>query len=114
MAFYHLDNSLQYLSSLSYDLFEEPLRFDGRGLALDNSSYYTGLRALMLGVGGVSPDAADADVILHELGHGIHHQIVPDWAVGHTGAIGEGVGDYWAGSASYRTQYLDAARRSGI
>ncbi|MCV5857457.1 hypothetical protein OFN53_43225, partial [Escherichia coli] len=48
MAFYHLDNSLQYLSSLSYDLFEEPLRFDGRGLALDNSSYYTGSRALML------------------------------------------------------------------
>ncbi|EJL7849288.1 proprotein convertase P-domain-containing protein [Vibrio parahaemolyticus] len=111
MAFYHLDNSLQYLSSLSYDLFEEPLRFDGRGLALDNSSYYTGSRALMLGVGGVSPDAADADVILHELGHGIHYQIVPDWAYGHTGAIGEGVGDYWAGSASYRTQYLDAARR---
>ncbi|EOX4459269.1 proprotein convertase P-domain-containing protein [Vibrio antiquarius] len=111
MAFYHLDSSLQYLSSLSYDLFEEPLRFDGRGLALDNSSYYTGSRALMLGVGGVSPDAADADVILHELGHGIHYQIVPDWAYGHTGAIGEGVGDYWAGSASYRTQYLDAARR---
>ncbi|MDF2152677.1 proprotein convertase P-domain-containing protein [Vibrio sp. CAU 1672] len=110
MAYYHLDHSLQYLSSLTYDLFEQPLRFDGRGLAKDNSSYYLGPRAVLFGIGGASADALDADVILHELGHGIHYQIVPDWAYGHTGAIGEGVGDYWAGSASYRTQYLDAAR----
>ncbi|MGD1448135.1 proprotein convertase P-domain-containing protein [Vibrio harveyi] len=111
MAFYHLDNSIQYLRSINYDLFNAPLRFDGRGLAKDNSTYYYGPRALMLGVGGVSPDAVDADVVLHEFGHGVHYQIVPDWAYGHTGAIAEGFADYWAGSASYRTQYQDATRR---
>ncbi|EPF1750850.1 proprotein convertase P-domain-containing protein [Vibrio alginolyticus] len=111
MAFYHLDSSIQYLTSLTYDLFDEPLRFDARGLSKDNSTYYYGPKALMLGVGGVSPDAVDADVVIHELGHGIHYQIVPDWAYGHTGAIAEGFADYWAGSASYRTQYLDASRR---
>lgn len=111
MAFYHLDTSLKYLESLSYQLFDDPLRFDGRGLSLDNSSYYYGPRVVTFGIGGASPDAVDSDVVLHELGHGIHYQAVPDWAYGHTGAIGEGVGDYWAGSASYRSQYLDASRR---
>ncbi|MEF1335932.1 proprotein convertase P-domain-containing protein, partial [Vibrio rotiferianus] len=102
---------LQYLTSLTYDLFDEPLRFDARGLSKDNSTYYYGPKALMLGVGGVSPDAVDADVVIHELGHGIHYQIVPDWAYGHTGAIAEGFADYWAGSASYRIQYSYASRR---
>lgn len=77
MAFYHLDSSLRYLASLNYTLFREPLRFDARGLAKDNSSYYYGPRAVMFGIGGASPDAIDADVIRHELGHGIHYQIVP-------------------------------------
>ncbi|MEZ8106061.1 proprotein convertase P-domain-containing protein [Vibrio cortegadensis] len=111
MAFYHLDSSMQYLTSLAYDLFDEPLRFDARGLSKDNSTYYYGPKALMLGVGGVSPDAVDGDVVLHEFGHGIHYQIVPDWAYGHTGAIAEGFADYWAGSASYKIQYLDTSRR---
>ncbi|EGR0056096.1 proprotein convertase P-domain-containing protein [Vibrio vulnificus] len=111
MAFYHLDHSLEYTKTLGYALFNEPLKFDGRGLSANNSTYYKGPQAAMFGLGGVSPDAMDADVILHELGHGIHYQIVPDWAYGHSGAIGEGFGDYWAGSHSYRQQYLDAARR---
>ena len=52
MAFYHLDNSIQYLASLTYNLFTQPVRFDARGLALDNSSYYYGPQALMFGIGG--------------------------------------------------------------
>lgn len=111
MAFYHLDHSLEYIQALGYPLFSDPLKFDARGLSANNSSYYKGPQAAFFGVGGVSPDAMDADVILHELGHGIHYQIVPDWAYGHAGAIGEGFGDYWAGSYSYRQQYLDASRR---
>ncbi|KJY78797.1 hypothetical protein TW74_12230 [Vibrio nigripulchritudo] len=107
MAFYHLDHSLQYLSSLGSDLFSEPVSFDGRGLSQDNSAYYFGPKAAMFGITG-SPDAIDADVVIHELGHGIHYQIVPDWGYGHTGAIGEGFGDYWAGSYSYRVQYAQS------
>ncbi|WP_261905078.1 proprotein convertase P-domain-containing protein [Vibrio fortis] len=108
MAFTHLDQSLRYIEGLGFSVFEQPLEFDGRGLSADNSTYYYGPKATLFGIAGGSPDALDADVILHELGHGIHYQIVRDWAYGHTGAIGEGFGDYWAGSFSFRAQYEDA------
>ncbi|WP_250132396.1 propeptide, peptidase, partial [Vibrio crassostreae] len=111
MVFAHLDQSLRYISSLGFDVFDAPLEFDGRGLSADNSTYYYGPKATLFGVGGGSPDALDGDVILHELGHGIHYHIVKDWAYGHTGAIGEGFGDYWAGSFSFRTQYENAQTR---
>ncbi|MCH1924188.1 proprotein convertase P-domain-containing protein [Shewanella sp. C32] len=111
MAFYHLNASLDYVSSLGFSLFNQPLEFDARGLASNNSAFYKGPNAALFGVGGPSPDALDADVIIHELGHGLSYAIVPDWGYGHTGAIGEGFGDYWAGSYSYRVQYQDAARR---
>ncbi|CAK4074299.1 proprotein convertase P-domain-containing protein [Vibrio sp. 16] len=101
MAFYHIDESLRYVESLGYSLFTEPVVFDGRGLSNNNSSYFLGPKAAMFGIGG-SPDAIDADIVIHELAHGIHYQIVPDWAYGHTGAMAEGFADYWAGSASYR------------
>lgn len=102
MAFYQIDQSLQYLESLGYQLFSEPVKFDAQGLANNNSSYYFGPKALMFGVDGGSADALDADVVIHELAHGIHYHILPDWAYGHTGAIAEGFADYWAGSNSYR------------
>ncbi|CAH7151238.1 P/Homo B domain-containing protein [Vibrio chagasii] len=111
MVFAHLDQSLRYISNLGFDLFDAPLEFDGRGLSADNSTYYYGPKATLFGIGGGSPDALDGDVILHELGHGIHYHIVKDWAYGHTGAIGEGFGDYWAGSFSFRSQYQDAQTR---
>ncbi|MEZ8387318.1 propeptide, peptidase, partial [Vibrio splendidus] len=111
MVFAHLDQSLRYIRSLGFDLFDAPLEFDGRGLSADNSTYYYGPKAVLFGIGGGSPDALDGDVILHELGHGIHYHIVKDWAYGHTGAIGEGFGDYWAGSFSFRTQYENAQTR---
>ncbi|MBP3154907.1 proprotein convertase P-domain-containing protein [Aliivibrio fischeri] len=108
MAFAHLNASAKYIQSLGFSVFNAPIDFDARGLIADNSTYYYGPKALLLGVGGGSPDALDADVLLHELGHSIHYHIVPDWAYGHTGAIGEGFGDYWAGSYSYRQQFTDA------
>ena len=108
MAFYHLDLSARYIESLGFDIFNDPILFDARGLAANNSTYYYGPKAAIFGIGGGSPDTLDGDIVLHELGHGIHYHIVPDWAYGHTGAIGEGFGDYWAGSYSYRTQFEDA------
>ncbi|KQA99056.1 proconvertase P-domain protein [Vibrio metoecus] len=103
MAFAHLDSSIQYLTSLGYPL-QEPILFDAAALSANNSSYYVGPNAILFGQGG-SPDALDADIIWHEFGHAIHYQIVPDWAYGHTGALGEGFGDYWAGAHSYRNQF---------
>ncbi|WP_432454854.1 proprotein convertase P-domain-containing protein [Agarivorans sp. QJM3NY_29] len=105
MAFYQLDQSIQYLESLGYNLFSGPIRFDARGLGDNNSSYFMGPKAVMFGLGGGSPDALDADVVVHELGHAIHYHIVPDWGYGHSGAMAEGFADYWAGSNSYRKLY---------
>ncbi|WP_159650799.1 proprotein convertase P-domain-containing protein [Vibrio atypicus] len=109
MAFYHIDESLRYVESLGYNLFDSPVLFDARGLSNNNSSYFYGPKAAMFGIGG-SPDAIDADVVIHELGHGVHYQIVKDWAYGHTGAMGEGFADYWAGSASYRKLYQQGSK----
>ncbi|WP_154173893.1 proprotein convertase P-domain-containing protein [Vibrio metoecus] len=103
MAFAHLDSSIQYLTSLGYPI-QEPILFDAAALSANNSSYYVGPNAILFGQGG-SPDALDADIIWHEFGHAIHYQIVPDWAYGHSGALGEGFGDYWAGAHSYRNQF---------
>jgi subtilisin-like proprotein convertase family protein len=108
MAFYQIDQSLRYLESLGYSLFSGAVEFDGRGLSNNNSSYFKGPKAAMFGIGG-SPDAIDADVVLHELAHGIHYQIVPDWGYGHTGAMAEGFADYWAGSNSYRKLYEEGS-----
>lgn len=109
MAFYHIDASLRYVESLGYSLFDQPVQMDARGLSNNNSSYFYGPKAAMFGIGG-SPDAIDADVVIHELGHGIHYQIVKDWAYGHTGAMAEGFADYWAGSASYRKLYQQGSK----
>lgn len=101
-AFYHIDNSFRYINgTLGIPLvplqnngvvFFDPHSFNGA----DNSSYGGG--ALNFGEGGVD-DAEDADVILHELGHGLH-----DWLTGgslsQVNGLSEGSGDYWAQSYS--------------
>ncbi|MEL6117820.1 proprotein convertase P-domain-containing protein [Photobacterium sp. SP02] len=106
-AFYHLDHSLQYLESLGFRgelaVFRAPLKIDAQGQSSNNSTYLTDVGILAMGVGGV-PDSEDADVVLHEFGHAINYQLVPDWKGGDSEAIGEGFGDYWAGAYSFWVQ----------
>ncbi|MEI8594742.1 proprotein convertase P-domain-containing protein [Photobacterium sp. Hal280] len=106
-AFYHLDQSLQYLASLGFTgeraLFTAPLKMDAQGQSTNNSTYLDDVSILSMGVGGV-PDSEDADVVLHEFGHAINEMLIPDWKGGDTGAIGEGFGDYWAGAYSFWVQ----------
>ncbi len=71
--------------------------FDAHGFnGADNSSYSGGTARLQFGEGCVD-DAEDSDVVIHELGHGIHH-----WLVGtgggpsNTDGLSEGFGDYVA------------------
>jgi zinc metalloprotease ZmpB len=107
-AFYHIDKSMRYINQTlgipctPYQaanggvVFFDPSAYTGTEAQMDQSSYSNG--ALRFGEGYVD-DAEDADVILHELGHGIH-----DWITGgglsQVNGLSEGCGDYWAVSYS--------------
>lgn len=104
MCYYHIDASMRYLNTtlgvaiMPYQ-YTGGVRFDPSGLSgADNSHYLGGSGRLAFGEGGVD-DAEDADVIIHELGHGLH-----DWAtaggLSQVNGLSEGSGDYWAASYS--------------
>jgi hypothetical protein len=101
-AFYHIDKSLRYINE-TLGIVCVPLTnngvlwFDPSGVDGEDNSYYTN-GTLTFGEGGVD-DAEDADVILHELGHGLHDWITGGNSSSATG-LGEGSGDYWAMSYS--------------
>lgn len=101
-AYYHIDNNLRYINE-TLGILCKPLTnggilwFDPSAVDGDDNSFYDN-GTLQFGEGGVD-DAEDADVILHELGHGIH-----DWITGgnlsQVNGLSEGFGDYWAVSYS--------------
>jgi len=103
-AYWHLDNNLRYINqTLGITCIPTSnggvLAFDPHGESgADNSHYDPNSQILVFGEGGVD-DAEDADVVLHELGHGIH-----DWLTGgnlsQVNGLSEGCGDYWAQSYS--------------
>lgn len=101
-AFWHIDNNMRYINEeLGITLVPSgnggKVRFDPHGWdGADNSYYNPSGQFLVFGEGCVD-DAEDADVVLHELGHGIHF-----WLTNNNGSglISEGCGDYWAQSYS--------------
>lgn len=101
-TYYHVDKCMRYINntlgiSLIPHQYAGGVRFDPHGLnGADNSHYSPGSGEIAFGEGCVD-DAEDADVVIHELGHGIH-----DWLTnGSTaGQFGEGSGDYIAQSYS--------------
>ncbi len=99
MVYYHATQSLLRFESLGFFLPRlRSLRLDPHGFqGKDNSHYSPSGNWISFGTGGVD-DAEDADVIWHEYGHAIHYTIVPGWGGGDCAALGEGYGDYWAGS----------------
>ncbi len=108
MTYFHLDQSQRYMQSLGFagasGIQEGSIGADTDGFSgADNSAYYPGTNRLTFGHGCVD-DNEDADVILHEYGHAINHDIVTSWFGGDSGAIGEGFGDYWGASYSYGTE----------
>ncbi len=108
-TYFHIDQNQRYMQSLGFTgtkgIIERPLDVDTDGLNGDDNSHYSyGGSTDYLAFGhGCVDDNEDADVILHEYGHGIQHNINSSWSGGDTGAMGEGFGDYWAGSYSYST-----------
>jgi len=104
MTYYHLDKNQRYMQSLGFTgergIQQVQINVDSDGLGgADNSHYIPGSNRVAFGHGCVD-DNEDADVILHEYGHAIHYSINSNWTGGDTGAMGEGFGDYWAGSYS--------------
>jgi len=103
-AYYHIDQMMRYVNgTLGIRVmpfqYTGGVRFDPSGFnGLDNSHYLLSTGQLAFGEGGVD-DAEDADVILHELGHGLH-----DWltagGLSQVDGLSEGVGDYVAQSYS--------------
>lgn len=104
IVYFHIDQSQRYLQALGYTggrgIQDRSIPADSDGDSGADNSYFdpTGNR-VSFGHGGVD-DSEDADVILHEYGHAIEYGINPAFDGGDTGAIGEGFGDYWAGSYS--------------
>ena len=102
-VYYHLDTFLRYINEtlgipvLPFQ-YVGGVKFDPHGLSGADNSHYTSAGILAFGDGGVD-DSEDADVVIHELGHGIH-----DWVtngnLSQTDGLSEGVGDYFAVSYS--------------
>jgi subtilisin-like proprotein convertase family protein len=110
MTYFHLDQNQRYMQSLGFTgatgIQNGSILADTDGVSgADNSYYQPAYNRLSFGHGCVD-DNEDADVILHEYGHAIQHDITY-WAGGDTGAMGEGFGDYWAGSYSISTLHGD-------
>ncbi len=104
MALYHITEYQKYLRSLGFtNLANYQIHVDTHGFNGDDQSsfnYFTSPPSLTFGQGGVD-DAEDADVIIHEYGHGILYSAAPNSNSGtERRAIEEGMGDYFAASYS--------------
>lgn len=99
MAYYYIDGAQRFIQSLGFqNVNNRKVMFAVDKLADDNSFYSPSTKEISFGMGGVD-DSEDAEVILHELGHAIQDDQVPDWGESmEAGAMGEGFGDFFAAS----------------
>ncbi|WP_323120105.1 M36 family metallopeptidase [Burkholderia alba] len=103
-AYYHIDTFLRYVNltlgvkALPYQ-YSGGVQYDPHGESGDdNSSYSSSSGKLSFGQGGVD-DAEDADVVIHELGHGIHDWVT-NGGLSQQEGLSEGTGDYLAAAYS--------------
>lgn len=110
-TYYHIDAFMRYVNTpgptglgltvMPYQ-YSGGVRFDPHGLnGADNSHYLTGSGRVSFGEGGVDDDE-DADVVIHELGHGLHDWVT-NGGLSQVNGLSEGCGDYVA--ASYSRAY---------
>jgi hypothetical protein len=101
-VYYHVTTAYKHLLDLGFSVPSlTQIRLDPHGfMGQDNSHFSPSGNWIAWGEGGVD-DAEDADVIWHEYGHAIMYNIITNWGGGECGALGEGFGDYWAGSYSH-------------
>ncbi len=110
-CYHHIDKSFRYINDdLGIPLVSiynnGVVRYDPHGAnGADNSFYSAG--SLQFGEGGVD-DAEDMDVILHELGHGLH-DFITNGNLSQVNGLSEGTGDYWANSYKRSTGFWDSS-----
>ncbi|MER7515413.1 M4 family metallopeptidase [Streptomyces sp. NPDC126499] len=101
MAYFWVNEAQEYLQGLGFggelpgaNARQQPVRINQWG---SDNSFFTDKKAeIRFGKGGVD-DAEDAEVIVHEYGHAVHHAQVPGFGTSpEAGAIGEAFGDYLA------------------
>lgn len=97
-AFYHLNTQIDHIHGLGFNLPNFRIQVDAHAFSTENSQFSASNSppALMFGDGGI-PDAEDAEVVVHELGHALSYGASPNTAIGQERrAIDEGLGDYFA------------------
>lgn len=99
MGYYFLDYAQRYIQSLGFSTVNNRQQvFSVDRYSKDNSFYQSSTKSITYGTGGVD-DAEDAEVIWHEYGHSILDNQVPGYGTSvEADSIGEGFGDYLAGS----------------
>jgi Zn-dependent metalloprotease len=99
MGYFYLDHAQAYIQGLGFNNVNNRQQvFAVNRLKQDNSFYSPSTKQISYGTGGVD-DAEDAEVIWHEYGHSVQDNQVPGFGSGsEAGAMGEGFGDYLAGS----------------
>jgi len=99
MVYFHIDRVQRYIQSLGFNnVLNKSIAVNIAGITDDNSYYSPATKSLTFGTGGVD-DAEDAEIILHEYGHAIQdNQVRGFGASDEAKAMGEGFGDYLAGS----------------
>lgn len=104
-TFWHIQESMEYINhtlgiALRPYQYSGGVQFDPQGLdGEDNSHYDSSTGQLAFGEGCVDDDE-DADVIRHELGHGLHDWVTNGGLSNLVDGLSEGFGDYWAQSYS--------------
>lgn len=104
-VYFHIDTYMRYLNdTLGLNVrppYAGGVQFDAHGLNnADNSHFLGGTSRLAFGDGGVD-DAEDADVVIHELGHGVHYWLTNGGLSNlNNDGLSEGLGDYVAMSYS--------------
>ena len=99
MGYYYLDYAQRYIQSLGFtNVNNRQQVFSVDRYKKDNSYYQSSTKNITYGTGGVD-DAEDADIVWHEYGHSILDNQVPGYGTTlESDSIGEGFGDYLAGS----------------